>query len=558
MTFEQQCSQAASRFLQTAVLVDDRAEFQQATAVDDGDDDDVGDFQEPLDLAAAPIGEAVAQARRENLDAGAITKGFAEKGLICSVLKPVGEGTIEKDVIRLAPRSDIIVLDWQMGDTDNGDIALRIIKSVLMIDRRFGGRLRLFAIYTGVRDLQTVADRIAEQASSLTAGEDLFEFFNDTQTTKVVILGKGTPEDHENGQGGRCAEEGGLAERLIAEFARFSGGILRNATLASMGYLRDNTHRLLARLNGSLDAPLVTHFALVGSPQDSQQYVADLILQEIEAQVPLNDIVAEYAGSAAMKARIAKVYADGKHSRIVLNKTGTTVRDIPKETAKALIDGPTAALTPHFEEFATELQLNVDQMPKLFAREQIAKKLYCVLGDTFEEGLRKHEDFAIASGIRLTNSGDFESKLLPTVRLGTVIHDEEHYYVCLTPVCDSVRLRGKRANFLFGRLIEHQSKFNFIIDDRSERKRLFIDRKDPVLRTFELLPGADETIRVQKKNFYIDYAVPLADTPGVVRWVAEIKPMQAQRVVGSITSNLARIGLDEFEWLRHLAENWSG
>ncbi|MGO8058265.1 response regulator receiver domain [Rhizobium johnstonii] len=553
MTFEEQCSQAASRFLQTAVLVDDRAEFAHG-------EHEVGDLEDPSDLAAAdaPAAMAAAPAPKEDLDAGAITKGFADKGLICSVLKPSpGERTVTADVLRLAPRSDMIVVDWQIGD--NGEIALNIVGKVLEIDKRSGGRLRLFAVYTGVRDLQTVADRIGLDIASLQVGANPFEFVNDSSTAKLVILGKGVAADHEAGQEGRCVEEGDLAERLISEFATFSGGILRNATLASMGHLRSNTHRLLARLNSSLDAPLVTHFALVESSQDAQQYVADLILQEIEAQLPLDEIVARFAGPASIKARISKTYRDGKSSQVVIDEENGVVHDIPEATAQILIESPLAALKPHFKAFGTALGKKQGEIANQFTPDSVAKRLYPVLGDNIADGIQQHEHFAIASGVRLANgASDFRYRQLPIVRLGTVIHDGDNYFLCLTPVCDSVRLKGGKARFVFGRLDEDADKFNLIVDDEGDRKRLLIDRKDLFLKTFELRPGYDEVVRVERKREFLEFAIPLAEGGEYVRWVAEMKPMQAQRVVGSITSNLSRIGLDEFEWLRQLAENWSG
>ncbi|MNK90685.1 hypothetical protein D3C87_1107490 [compost metagenome] len=97
-----------------------------------------------------------------------------------------------------------------------------------------------------------------------------------------------------------------------------------------------------------------------------------------------------------------------------------------------------------------------------------------------------------------------------------------------------------------------------MVDDEGNRKRLLIDCKDLFLKTFELRPGYDEVVRVERKREFIEFAILLAEEGEYVSWVAEMKPMQAQRVVGSITSNLSRIGLDEFEWLRQLAVNWSG
>ncbi|MBY3201774.1 response regulator receiver domain [Rhizobium laguerreae] len=558
MTFEEQCTQAASRFLQTAVLVDDRAEFQRITdhAFEGGQDNILED---PSDLAASGVTlkTATAQKSADRLDAGAITTGFAVKGLICSVLKPTATGTIQADVLRLAPRSDMIVLDWQMGD--NGDIAMGIIHNVLEMDRRSGGRLRLFAIYTGIRDLTTVSVQIATDLPYLTAGSNSFEYTNESNTAKVVILGKGIANDHEPGQGDRCAEEAGLAARLISEFAKFSGGILRNATLASMGHLRSNTHRLLARLNSALDAPLITHFALVNSAEDSTQYVADLILQEIEAQVPLEQIVARFAGPESVKLRIAQCYEEGRTAKIILDNKGNKVSELSEAVAKALVSDPATVLKPLIPDFATILDKKPEDIAGQFGADSLAKRLYGILGENFDEGVQRHEEFAIASGIRFANgeSYDFRNRSLPSVRLGTIIEADDGYYLCLTPVCDSVRLSGPTANFLFGRLVKDKSKFNLIVEDDGHRIRLLIDRKNVVLKTIELRAAPDKTVRVERK--YADYVVPLAGDEGnYVRWVAEVKPMQAQRVVGSITSNLSRIGLDEFEWLRQLAENWSG
>ncbi|WP_105434914.1 response regulator receiver domain [Neorhizobium tomejilense] len=560
MTFEEQCNSAAANFLQTAVLVDDQAEFGVSAPLAPASEGD--EFIEPDELAGAVAAiSQPAQAIRDRLDAGAITQGFAEKGLICSVLKPKSSASITVEVLRLAPKSDIIVLDWQMGSVDNGDIALGLIHNVLEMDRRGGGRLRLFAIYTGVRDLTAVSTRISEELPSLTSSTNQFEFYNAYATAKVVVLGKGIPADHEAGQGDRCTEEDGLAERLISEFARFSGGILRNATLASMGHLRSNTHRLLARLNGDLDGPVVTHFALLNNSADAQQYIADLILQEIEAQVPLEEIVAKYAGPDSIKKRIKQLFADGGRSRIVLDSENATMHDLPEASAMALVDGSVEALKLHIEDFAEALGKKAKDIAGQFGPDSLPRRLYGVLGDDLPDGVRKHEDFAIASTIRLTNveAQNFRDRKHPTIRLGSIIHDADGYHICLTPVCDSVRLDGDKAQFLFGRLGEDEKKFNVIVDDGGVRKRLLIDRKNVFVKTLELIPSADHTVRVERKLF--DYLVPVYSPDGTkefVRWVAEMKPMQAQRVVGSVTSNLSRIGLDEFEWLRQLGVNWSG
>ena len=71
-------------------------------------------------------------------------------GLVCAVVKPEREQNIAKSVAKAAERADIVSLDWQMND--DGDKALSIIDEIMRRDKKRGGRLRLIAIYTGVRD----------------------------------------------------------------------------------------------------------------------------------------------------------------------------------------------------------------------------------------------------------------------------------------------------------------------------------------------------------------------------------------------------------------------
>ncbi|SUB01925.1 Uncharacterised protein [Pannonibacter phragmitetus] len=648
MTFQEQCREAARKFLQTVVLVDDQADYSgEAEKADNNFSSkqargDVSETNSAIDAAAVKaveteedadnakaagetavsvvedtaayevendisepdefdsvqerdVREAVGLRPKEDLDAGAITRGFAESGLICSILKPSASEPIEDEVSKVAPKSDVIVLDWEMGGGDSGDTTIKIIQKVFDCDKKSGERLRLIAIYTGIRDLHSISERLDKEFAELQIGAQSLELHNQAGTIKVVVLGKGLAADHEKGQERHCVEEDGLAERLVEEFAHFSGGLLRNATLASMGHLRSNTHRLLARFNNRLDGPLVTHYALLGSPEDAQQYVADLILQEIEAQIPLSRVSRTFAGYESVKALMDEKFSEELEPQIIIDKKGDKTFPITTANAKSLAEVGAKALKDRHEDIAKarlegedfetladeakaeKIKTEKERVARDLNGEGLAERLYCLFGDEYSDGVKNHEEFSIASGIKRSNNhlDGFEQENLPSVKLGTIIHDGGHYYVCLTPVCDSVR-RKDPANFLFGRLFEDKKKFNVVLDDKGTRKRLFLNRKDAYLKTFELRPSADGTVRAEMKDgdAFVTLAsvgkaapaekgedkqqVAAAAEVETVRWVAEMKPMQAQRLVGAVTSNLSRIGLDEFEWLRMLADNWSG
>ncbi|WP_230532197.1 response regulator receiver domain [Microvirga roseola] len=566
MTFQQACREAAAEFLQTVVLVDDRATFGSQTDAAEATTDEADPLIEPDEMATVAVESKTAaplpKKQGEGLDAGVITRGFAAKGLVCAVLKPEAGASLETETLQAAERADILVLDWEMDD--HGQKAMEIIRGLLKSDHERGDRLRLVVIYTGISPLAPVGTQIANEVQGLSAGGEPLSLQNRTATTKVVVLGKGGAPNAPQ-EAGSVVDATNLPDRLIEEFAKFAGGLLPNATLGSMAHLRSNTHKLLARFNKRMDAPLITHHALLGSPKDAEQFVADLIIQELEAQIPLGRVSRTYAGLDSVKAYLEhSVAKEGAKPQILLNKDGTKAVSIELQLAQAVVEQGAPALKSHFAKFAETAQIEAKSVEKELGRDKIADKLYCLTGSSLKDGLDGHEAFAVLSSIRrsYTDVSKDDPDALPSVKLGTVVHDGTYYYLCLTPVCDSVRRAGDRANFLFARLTE-EKKFNLVIEDGGTRKRLLVNRKDVHIRTFELKPSQDQTIRARwsGNHLVIDRAPPIEKglpAEPDLRWVAEMKPMQAQRVVGSVTSNLARIGLDEFEWLRMLADNWSG
>ena len=153
----------ARDFLQTVLVVDDRAQFGAAIKPE-SDSSEATDLSPASDETSSPTSQVAVPHERlktpspaelaealedDELNAKAIIDCFAKLGLVCGVIRPEHDETIIDIIGPAARRADILVLDWRL-DSDNGEQSLDIIRHVVSdLDDRH--RLRLIVVYTGVR-----------------------------------------------------------------------------------------------------------------------------------------------------------------------------------------------------------------------------------------------------------------------------------------------------------------------------------------------------------------------------------------------------------------------
>ena len=566
--FETACLEAANSFLQTVVLLDDRAAF----ATMDGGRSDVGDLGaeaplvDPDDPAAAPV-PAPAQAGPQaspvlprisvqGLDAGLITRGFAAKGLVCAVLRPHPGNTLEKETLNAAGRADIVVLDWEMED--RGEKATEIVRHLHDADVASGGRLRLIAIYTGHSPLTNVYGALKASLTGFDVPEgmkpDRLTLEGPGKTTRIVMLAKSASP------GARREEafvvgEADLPGRLVDEFARFAGGLLPNATLAAIAALRSHTHRMLARLDKSLDGPLITHNILVGDAGDPDDFLASVIMEELESQVPLARIVRRYSGSESIAAYFKHRMEQTKLKPLIRLSTdaGATKDELTLGEVEGLVSSGLAGLKGRTDGIKAGLATPAekDEHDKALAK-SLHKRLYLLTGEDEDRRRLEHERFALITGMRRDRSTlvEADAETHPTLRLGTVLRSGAEFWVCITPVCDCVRIPDAGGSFLLAALSKSTGDWNVIVDVGARHQKLLVDRKRQTIKSVMFGPASAGLVRP-----VFDGGKPLfKDTANAdaapYEWLGEMKPMQAQRIVQNLTSNLARVGLDEFEWQR--------
>ena len=567
MTFQQASFEAAKRFLQTIVIVDNQASFGTAAAAPVVLEDLV--VPDALDTSGEGDAGIVAVDSPSDapLNATTISEAFASQGLVCSILKPTAENQLSGPAVLASERADVLVLDWEMADS--GELATAIARQLLLSDQAEGGKLRLIAIYTGRAPLSDVraafkrhydvlenargADE--KRAPDLILTTDKLAI--DAGSARVVFLSKNVPVVHQDDRGLGVAEED-LPERLLTEFAGFAGGLLPNATLASIAEIRRRTHRMLARFDKSLDSPILTNRALAENKEDAEEIIANLILSELEGQVPLDHIAREFMGADSVKQYLKARIAGGLKPSFMKDSAGRQLEELDLAQACKVIEHGWSG----FDDAATEAQAaSIKAEPDKY-REETAKafhkRLYAMLG-TVKAGRLAHERFAILSMMRrdITGVDVWDEANRPSLKLGSIISAGDKYWVCLTPICDCVRLKPAKASLLFTQLHSDTTTFEIVVPKDAQGAsvaKLRTKSKEMQLVTLNFTNVEKGMVKAQiKEGDAVFQAWTLNSDSAVTtdyKWVGELKPMWAQRLVQNFAANLARVGFDENEWHR--------
>jgi hypothetical protein len=293
---------AAAKFLQSVVVVDDQAALTSNAGPDDDmavppGRDNAAAAPEPAPLVPAPervvslggeeageetTSEAVPHGELRvpekvpdvhGLDAKSLIARFAEMGLVCAVLKPDADEDLKPQIAQAAKRADLIVLDWEIYK-DGGLTALGLIDRILSDDEA-GRRLRLIAIYTVEPALKDIADKASAKLDAHYAAMNLKRLDDFTiikGPARVVVLAKqGTripKEDHE--ATARIIDVKYLPDRLVEEFSQMTMGLLPKAALVALAALRADTHKLLTIFDRELDAAYLGHRILLPNPRAAE------------------------------------------------------------------------------------------------------------------------------------------------------------------------------------------------------------------------------------------------------------------------------------------------
>ncbi|WP_141699195.1 response regulator receiver domain [Candidatus Thiosymbion oneisti] len=517
--FPQRCTQIAERFLLTAVIVDDQAHYEDPSPPPT-------QLRKPDRYTSARPAEAIdepeANDRRHSLDARVLVDAFAERGLICAVIAPRPDTESDKTIAPAAKRADIVVLDWQLNH-DNGERALSILSKLIEADA--GERLRLVAIYTGEQDIAAIGQMVEREMrkQEWTFKPDDRGVVLSYRHCHIVIYAKSdtrlAPDLKD-----RSIPEADVPQSLIGDFGDMTTGLLPSIALSSLAAVRDNAHRVLDRFQSSLDAAFLAHRACLSAPEDSQRHIVNQIAGELHA---IMDDAAATDNPAGIDA----------------------IKEWLKRTA-----GANAEFT-----FGENKKLSFDRTVTLLS-EGLKKNNF--LGEKdfkcLSSGFARKQDSTEELDRQLTWMFNFRTVFNappPILHLGTVLRrdndkDDEKFFLCMRPRCDSARLTGENAFLLLPLTDPKEKTIQLVIRTSPETyRRVSVGTQASEWSLVRFAPEkVGGAVTAEKDN---DGAFFFTAVDGTrYRWVGELKAEFAQRIAHHFATGLSRVAVDNSEWLR--------
>jgi len=544
----------AEKFLQTALVIDDRAFIAdpQSEPVIAANLPSTPSTAEPVSedavarkIAEAPPRDQAATLEPHRFNPQPVIDGFARHGIICGVLNRVSDDTLENiggRLNKLVDVADILVVDWHIhvGTEESTEETLTLLETILQRNVAETPRqLRLVAIYTGENNLQGVAEKIRERLESkFGALSRDGDFCMIKGAVRIVVLGKKTNKRTPEAQSQEVDFEE-LGARTIEEFTAMTAGLISNAALQSLSSLRSATHRILDRFSPSLDAAYLVHRSLLETPQEADEHLCPLIAAELQA-------VIEDSGTS-ISADTLSDWIDERQQRIATHADfgfGTVQEE--KEFLLRLFDQGHAKLIK--EPLPNPLEW-IGAISPFRGCSQMDDLIKLINGTPSPES---NEQLAMVMAVKTHYSSD-----PPKLTLGTVVSHEKDsvktFWLCLQPVCDSVRIPGARG-FPMLRLSQSNDRFGLVVKIDSAYVRLRVDPRPFKVRTVEFKADKNRQTVIATLDENGKYLFTSKGAEFQCQWIAELKFEQAQRAVNLFASQNSRVGLTESEWQRR----WDG
>lgn len=552
--------ESAEQYLQTVVLIDDRIYEPRSGSV-------IASWAEPSTVRRKPALKSATSSsdtsgkvnnkenepeKTEEVSFRDVQNSFAKKRIICSLYQPGKSASFgeQSDVYKLCSTADVIIVDWDLDDPA-GDKATMLVGSLVEKSQiESPQQLRLVLIYTLEVNLRSVADKIYDDLVARLGKDDVTVepqsegLVLTMENARVVVLGK-----RENTALSQFSDywvpESGLATRTIKEFSHLASGLLQGIVLRGIAKLRENNRRILTRFHKDLDIAFLTHRSLL-LPDESFGHIIPLLTDELRAV--LDDTLGEspLGGSLAVK-NILEDWCD-KHWKINSNATlnigesgngSEFVKDV-------FCNGPD--LENDYSSRGSKIPRLLDKKntdPPKWDENKCGILTEYLIGDDADLCNEKL-GILMSQRVRYDNAPK-------ELHLGVIVRElagEKRYLLCLQPICDSVRMKGKRRAFIFSSLKEAEEGKHFtncVIDVSGTVIRL--DYKPMVSSVLVSIfkSGTDAVLAAQgntDRPIFED-----ADTKQF-EWIAELKIEHAQRAAEQFARELSRVGLTESEWLR--------
>lgn len=531
---------AALRFLQTAVVVDDAATVSSqgrrgGSLITPGAAARARAAKSERDLDGTETEPTTAP--RVPVDVKALSDALADRGITCGVLKPTKdepEEIVIDRVVSVSAQVDLVILDWVL-DQDRDLTSLNAIKRIVSDDHK---GCRVVAIYTSQESLADIATELEQNLDGVERGGDggLMLAVGGTRIglfRKAGVEGSGIAADSQH------YTETELADQLIEAFLDIAQGWVRGVALNTLAAIRENFHAVLSRLGPSLDLGYAGHLLRLEHVDDGAFQLLDSVAGELRGVIEDDSRSHEIAGPTG--------FSDWIGDREEKDEIATS---------RELLDRFVAAAPSERNEIRAEVLndlKNHDLIPQSgFKRQQFEPSTTALFTSDFAIDSAREADGAFAMLLALRHSYAGTS---PTLRLGTILSDSdcENYWLCIQPDCDSVRLEGQSFPFPLIPLQVIASgdgqPFHFLVPRSEGDVQLFNPATPAAVVNYSFKPDHSGSVRFRFTRAGPDKPVVRTTGGKTFVWAAQLKPIHAARVAHGLGQRLSRIGLDESEWL---------
>ena len=511
---------AISEYFRTALVIDDRVEgdYSPLEALSADETIDLSDEPQP-GLVPPPADDATPVRPAE------LVSAFIDEGIVCGVLQPDKE---ESDLVALARKgaqvADLLILDWLLFEEHTKTIDM--ISAVADANKE---RLTVVVIFTGVPRLSAVVDRLAEE----TDFKETHDFVLQCGNTVVLVFGK--PEIKLIGsEGQRTAKYRDLPARIRDDLETIFGGLMPQFVFRGVNAVRNSTPRILASFGSDLDVGALVHRALLPQSDDAGPQFTRLLADDLEQA--LHDAeVGDVWGIDSAAESLAQATSGGNPSELAarLRRSGNVSSEM-----KALDDEP-------------------------LAHEAITRGLAGVgLGDSavseavddltaaFGTGVASSETLAV-----MMSSNGF-GQTPPRLELGVVLRDDAgKYWLCIQPLCDSVRLGGCRAFPMLRLRLDEKAPAAVIRSPENTLVHIRFDTAPHKLAMPKFKPTCAGAVFANglPSDWRFTSVADAERRATEYRAVTRLRPELASQAVQGLTSAASRPGFDASEWLRRKA-----
>ena len=518
-----------SDYFRTALLIDDRvaADYLPLEPLREELTEHSGD--EPVTGLRMPTEEDETPVHPSEL-----VRAFLKEGVVCSVLEATEDADGAESLVQQALQgsmiADLLLLDWLMyGDYSS------TLQAIQAVATQHSERLAVIVIFTGAHSLGNVVQRLVDEAQF----EAVDDYAVRRNNTVVLVFGKPGVQLTGDEDQRQAVDYGELPRMIRDDLELIYRGLMPEFAFSGINALRQSAPRMLATFSADLDAGALVHRALLPDPDEAAAQFTRLLSSDMELALydaQISDIWDIDASSEVL----ARLTADGDASPLAdkLRRSPNVVNDLKDLGDAALVRRAIASGLARIGLGDTAITTAADGLEAAVAGVAPSNESLAVLFDS-------------------TGFGDAP----PRLELGVVLmgepteaepeqgaqHAGRHLWLCVQPLCDSVRLREPRAFPLVPILVDAGVADAMIcLPDGVPTGVSFVTRLHE-LRQVRFAPSEAGAVIAQGNapNWY----VPDEDDTRY-RVVTRLRPELAAQVAHTLGATATRIGTDRSEWLR--------